>query len=261
MENKVQISKDAKEFWARFVENEQQIYGFLIHDRPIDDLLKSLLPEIYHSKISVLVSDTPGMLYNKLRNTNQYHIILSTGNRVECSYYVEAFYKAYRSVILQHFFVTKYTSGSLEAIDEKTEYNGILVHGLRYNVDKTIDGKFDIMVFVDEPNLCHTEENGEFAYVEPSDNLLIAVYHLIGEFLLINLVNKIQFYPAILYPDLIRKTINEVREQIDGCKHCAFCGTPSYCCDFQYLEYCSPPCRQTANPRQLGRRSSETDKK
>lgn len=251
MENRVQILKDARAFWAKFVEKEQQIYGLLLHGQPIDDHLKSILPAVYHSKINIMISDTPGILYNKIRNTSQYHLLLSTGNRPECMYYVETFYKAYRSVILQHFFVTKYSIGSLEAIDEKTEYNGIRVHGLRYSMSKNIEGLYDIMVFVDESNLCHTSENKEFAYVEPSDDFLIAMYNLIGEYALINKIKNIQFYPEILYPDIGRKTINEIREQLDSCNHCCFCGTPSYCCDFQYLEYCSVPCRQTANPRQL----------
>lgn len=257
MENKVQILKDAKGFWTKFVATEQSIYALLLRGQPIDDAIKDLLPVQYHSKINMLVADTPGMLNTKLRNTSQYHLLLSTGNRAECIYYVETFYKAYRAVILQHFFVTKYSIGSLTAIDEKTEYNGVLVDGLRYNIDKNIDGKYDIMVFVDECNLHLTSET-EFAYVEPSDDLLVAMYHLVGEFLLITAINKIQFYPAILYPDIIRKTIGEIRAQMDCCNHCLFCGTPSYCCDFQYPEFCSIPCRQTANPRQLTKSVSKS---
>jgi hypothetical protein len=104
------------------------------------------------------------------------------------------------------------------------------------------------MVFVDEYNLKFTSENDQFAYVDPSDELLIAMYWLVGEYNLICRINKIQFYPAILYPDIVRKTISEVREQLDSCRSCAFCKTPSYCCDFVHPEYCSSPCRMTANP-------------
>lgn len=242
-----QILKDAKLFWSRFIENEQMLYKMMLSGGSIDDVVKGMLPESYHSKIIVMVADTPGMLYNKLRNSSNYHIILSTGNRESSILYVEYFYQAYRSVILQHFYVTKYMIGSTDAIDEKTEYNGIRVDGLRYNISK-VDGRYDIMVFVDEYNLQFTSEDKEFAYVQPSDELLIAMYWIIGEYNLLKRIGKIQFYPAILYPDIVRKTITELREQINECRICSFCKTPSYCCDFIHAEYCSSPCRMTANP-------------
>lgn len=241
----IQISQDATLFWQRFVRSEQQLYAMLLAGQGVDDYLKSMMDPKYHNAISILVADTPGMLYNKLRNSNQYNLVLSTGNRVECIPFVEQFYNAYRGTILQHFFVTKYINSSMLAIDEKTNFNGVLVSGLRFNISKVGD-RYDMMVFVDDVNLSFTEENKNYAYVEPNDDLMVATYMLLGEYNLLMRINKMQFYPSILYPDIIRKTIQEVREQMDSCLHCSYCGCPSYCVNFISREYCSTACRQTA---------------